>query len=433
MERQRTLKIAINAQILPTGGHGGVINVLLALLKALGQLDGPEQYTLITHWQEPDWLKPHLSPNQRIVAGPRPHERFSGRTPGPLRPLLMRLHRAALAFLGPDLVAQHPRVPVSDGYYERLGCDVIHFPYQEFTICALPSIFNPHDLQHRHFPQFFSPRELLWRETLYPTACHFAHTVPVVSQWVKDDILRQYNLHPDKVQVVPLAPPSTPFPEPSAEGLAAVRAKYDLPEAFMFYPAVTWPHKNHGRLLEAVALLRDRGILANLICTGHQSEHFTQELAPRLDALRLHDRVRFLGTVPGEDLRALYRLAQFLVIPTLFEASSSVIGEAWRDHLPVTCSNVTSLPELVLDGAVLFDPHSVESIADAIGRMTTDAGLRDTMRERGVRRIADFNWERSARAYRALYRRAAGIPLDEEEQHLLSWDWGNHPLRNGDE
>ncbi|NDJ76063.1 MAG: glycosyltransferase family 4 protein [Chloroflexi bacterium] len=426
------LNIAINAQIPPGRGFGGVEYVLVALVQALGQLDGPEQYTLITHWENADWLQPYIGPNQRTVPGPRPMERFGGSTPRALRPLAKRLHRMAVSFLGPEVLPRRPLVPVSDGFYEGLGCDVIHFPYQRFVICALPSIFNPHDLQHRHFPQFFGVEELLLRETIYTTACHHAHTVAVINEWVKGDVLRHYNPHPDKVQIIPLAVPSAPYPDPTPQKLAAVKAAYALPGVFMIYPAVTWPHKNHLRLLDALALLRDRGLRVNLICTGHQGEYYYDAIQPRLDALKLGEQVRFLGLVPAEDLRALYQLAQFLIHPTLFEASSSVIGEAWRDGLPVTCANVTALPDLVLDGAVLFDPYSVESMADAIRHMATDAHLRTTMHERGVRRLADFSWERSARAYRALYRRAAGRPLDAEEQHLLAWDWGRYPQREGE-
>jgi glycosyltransferase involved in cell wall biosynthesis len=126
-------------------------------------------------------------------------------------------------------------------------------------------------------------------------------------------------------------------------------------------------------------------------------------------------------------------MAQFVVIPTLFEAASGPLYEAWYDGAPVACSNVTSLPEQASDAALLFDPRSTESIAAAVAEMATNGKLRETLRERGERRLKDFSWERTAKAYRAVYRRAAGQPLEEEDRWLLTWDWmrdrkNPHPL-----
>ncbi|MBN2305155.1 MAG: glycosyltransferase family 4 protein [Anaerolineae bacterium] len=429
------LKIAINAQLVPGSDAGGVEGVLIALVKALGQLtDGPEEYTIIGPWQQPDWLQPYLGPNQRIVAGPRPKERFGGRVPRPLRPAVRRLHHALLQFIGADALQSRPLVPVSDGFYENLGCEAIHFPFQQFVICALPSIFNPHDLQHRHFPQFFTPRQLLERETLYPAACHFSQAVAVASQWIKGDVMRQYHVDPSKVQVIPFAPFSEAYVPPTPDVLATVRQKYALAGSFALYPAVTWPHKNHLRLLDALAHLRDRdGVRANLVCTGFLSEYYHATIKPHIAALGLGEQVRFLGLVPRDDLRALYRLADFVVSPSLFEAASSMMFEAWQDGTPVTCSNVTSLPQQAGDAALLFDPYSVDDIAGAMGQMAASADLRADLVARGTRRSEDFTWDRTARAYRALYRRLAGRVLSDEDQDLLAWDWMQDPRRNSED
>jgi glycosyltransferase involved in cell wall biosynthesis len=290
-------------------------------------------------------------------------------------------------------------------------------------------IYNPHDLQHVYYPQFFAPLDLAWREAVYPAGCRLAHTVAVASERVKQDIVQHYAVNPGKIQVIPWAPPTRAYPEPEANALDVVRRKYGLSEPFALYPAMTWPHKNHVRLLEALALLRDRdGLKVHLVCTGHQN-NFWPQIRKRLLTLRLGEQVKFLGMVPPEHLRVLYRLTQFVVIPTLFEAASGPLFEAWHDGAPVACSTVTSLPEQAGDGALLFDPFSVESIADAAARMATDSKLREDLRRRGMRRLQDFSWERTAKAYRAVYRRAAGIPLTEEDRWLLSWNWMQQPRR----
>jgi glycosyltransferase involved in cell wall biosynthesis len=207
-----------------------------------------------------------------------------------------------------------------------------------------------------------------------------------------------------------------------------VRAKYQLREPFALYPAGIWRHKNHVRLLEALASLRDQeGVIVRLVCPGTLRKDFWPEVERCLHAFGLADQVQFLDLVPDADLRALYSLAQFLIFPTLFEAISLPVFEAWQAGLPVACSNVTALPEQVGDAALMFDPRSSSSIASAVARMATDPDLRLDLRSRANQRIKTFNWERTAKAYRAVYRRVADFPLTEEDRWLLSWDWLQDP------
>jgi len=438
---KRNLTVAIDAQLLPNSGSGGVESAMIGLIRALGQLDdGTEEYIIVGPWQDPDWLKPYLGPSQRTVSGPQPPERKPRplepfkRALGPLRPFVRAIWRELFPVPQPLLIRQWPEVPVSEGFYESLGCDVIHFPSQGFTLCALPTIYNPHDLQHLHYPQFFTPSTIAWRETVYPAGCHLAHTVVVGSHWVKQDIVRHYRVRPGKIQVIPLAPPTQAYPDPRPETLSSVQKKYNLKLPFCLYPAMTWEHKNHLRLLEALAYLRDReGLMVRLICTGKRIPYFWPRIEERLNALKLGDQVRFLDMVLPAELRAIYRLAQFVVVPTLFEAASGPVAEAWQEGVPVACSKVTSLPEQTGDAALLFGPFSVEVTVDAVHRMATDEQLRSRLTRKGKRRLKNFSWERTAKAYRAVYRRAARRPLTDEDRWLLSWDWmlDSNPPKKG--
>jgi glycosyltransferase involved in cell wall biosynthesis len=254
--------------------------------------------------------------------------------------------------------------------------------------------------------------------------------VIVGSQWIKDDIVRQYRVSPEKVQVIPEGPPISLYPEPSTVFLAEVTRKYQLERPYALYPAVTWPHKNHIRLLEALAYLRDsRGLAVQLVCTGSRFEAFWPRIESCIHELRLSSQVKFLGFVPEKDLRAILRSSQFLIMPSLFEACSLPVFEAWLDGIPVGCSNAVALPDQVMDAALLFDPKDVASIAQAISRLTTDDALRLDLQRLGAQRAGDFDWKRTAKAYRAVYRRAAGFPLTEEDRWLLSRDWMHESLR----
>ena len=206
--------------------------------------------------------------------------------------------------------------------------------------------------------------------------------------------------------------------------LTEILNKYRIEQPFAFYPANTWPHKQHIALLEAIAHLRDKHkIVIRLVCTGSRYESHWSEINTCMERLNLSEQVKFLGFVPDDDLRALYRLSQFLIQPSLFEASSLPIFEAWLEGVPVACSNVSALPDQVKDAALLFDPHSVESIADAMRKLSADPGLRQELQASGFRRLKNFDLGRTSKALRAVYRRAARFPLTGEDRWLLNWDW----------
>jgi glycosyltransferase involved in cell wall biosynthesis len=139
--------------------------------------------------------------------------------------------------------------------------------------------------------------------------------------------------------------------------------------------------------------------------------------------------VQFLGYVEEDELVGILRSAMGLVMPSLFEASSLPIFEAWREGIPVASSNTTAMPGQVGAAGLLFDPMDVEAMARAIAALVTDEELRCELSARGRRRLDDFDWDRSARCYRAMYRRVAGRTLTEDERTLLAWDWMADPGR----
>ena len=437
----KRLRVAINAQLMPDGPSGGIVTVLRALAALTELEDGVEEYVFIGPYEDPEWMRPLLPTAQRIVRGPKfmsssgwridPLEQFKRRL-GPLRPMAREVKRflapqaqatVAAAAVESDCAKQFPSA-TSRAFFQGLGCDVIHFPFQSYEACGVPSVYNPHDLQHLHLREFFTPAEISRRENLYPRACLSANTVVVASEFVKRDVVERYGVESKRVQVIPWAPP--PLPKRSEETdefvVLALREKYQLADKpFALYPAMTWEHKNHLRLLEAVAYLREsEGLDLRVICTGFKTD-FWPRIERRLNELGLNDVVKFPGLVPIDELNALYRASKFVFVPTLFEAASAPVFEAWQHGAPVACSTVTSLPEQVANGALLFDPFAVKEIASALARMTTDLTLLDDLRRRGTRRLKDFSLERTAKAYRAVYRRAAGRELNEEDRHLLKY------------
>jgi len=412
------LTIALHAELPMDGFAGGIEQFLMSLIGALGQLtDGPERYLLVAMPGNEKRLAQAMGANQRVtVRAQRPWKEAMAQRLGRLAPYVAPWYsriqfrvRGANAF----------RPAQSNGYFESLGCDVVHFPFQHYEITSVPSIYNPHDLQHRHYPKFFTAAEFAQCDVLHATACRQSAAVAAESFAARADIIQQYNIPPEKVVAILRGAPTVFYRNPIPDDMEAIRRRYNLPPRFLFFPAQYWPHKNHLRLLESLARLRDtHGLVANLVCTGRPA-HDWPRVHQQARTLRLDGQVSFLGYVEPSHLRALYRLADFLIFPSLFEGGGFPLLEAFQEGAPVACSTATSLPEYGGDAVLLFDPTSIDAMADAIHQMWSDAGLRQSLRDRGSARAQLFTWEQTARTYRALYRKIAGQKLGSQDADLL--------------
>ena len=285
---------------------------------------------------------------------------------------------------------------------------LVHCPYQILhprppKHWALPYVINLHDVQHEHFPEFFSPKDLHRRRTQYLASARAAAAVCVVDAWTKRDVLSHLDIPESKVFVAPFGPTWPEGPELRAADLEALRMRHGLPEAFAFYPAQTWPHKNHLRLLDALHVLKGEGLVLPLVCTGHQNEHF-KAIQAKAAELGLAGQLHFLGMIPLPDVQALYRAARMTVIPTLFEGGPGIpVLEAMALGSPLAASTACGIPEAVGDGGLLFDGLDPADMAGALRRLWSDAGLRGELAARARARSAARTWERAARAYVDVY------------------------------
>ncbi|HEX4098211.1 MAG TPA: glycosyltransferase, partial [Caulobacteraceae bacterium] len=200
----------------------------------------------------------------------------------------------------------------------------------------------------------------------------------------------------------------------------ALAAEAGLPERFMFYPAMTFPHKNHLRLFEAMARLRDRkGLKLQLICTGRAYGPFHPELEAAVRRLRLDDQVRFLGVVSDELLAALYRRARFVAFPSLLEGHSQSLLEALWHGRAIVGASQSSIPETVGGAGLLFDGEDVEAMADALERAWSDDGLIAALEAQAPAASDHCRWDRAILTLTACYKSAAGRSLGGEEQAAL--------------
>ena len=413
----RPLRVVIDARRQREGVAGGVEQVIIGLAYGLSRLtDSPDEYLFLTGLPDGDWIAPYLSGGCRVLPSLSSPSRPTWRKRLSRIPLL----RGVWERVSPSLGARTVRVPRSDGTIERAGADIVHFPRQSAFLTSVPSVYQPHDLQHLHLRQYFTARETLAREVTYRTFCAEARTVVMMTRWGRADIMAQYGLPPAKVCVIPGASVLDAYAEPTHTDMDAMRARLALPPEFAFYPAQTFPHKNHLMLLEALAIARDRmGITIPLVASGHQNDFFAR-IAQRATEFRLDSQIRFVGFVRPVELRALYRLARCMVFPSSFEGWGLPMVEAFHEGTPVACANVTSLPEVAGGAALLFPVDSPSAIAEQLVRLWRDDALRARLSTLGRARAAGLSWTRSARAFRAHYRRIAGRSLNEEDRDLVN-------------
>jgi len=418
------LRVGIDARII-SGKAGGVEGVVRGLAHGLSHLeDGRERYIFFAYEGHDEWIRPHISGPCELVLVPRKPKwrhlarEIAKRDGGDIgrRLWVSRIRRRIWSAVASKISRG---VPVSDGTFEAFGVDIIHFPRQNSFVTPVPTIYHPHDLQHLHLPEFFDVGEIERRELHYRTLCDDSAMIAVASTWVRDDLVDAYKLNPAKVAVIPLAPPNALDAAPSLDDVRNVRKVYRLPEEFVFYPAATWPHKNHLRLLEAISALKDKGVVVPLVCSGMQTDYYL-EIQRRLHQLKLDDEVSFLGFVSPEEVSALFAASRMVVIPTEFEASSFPMMEAFRLGVPVACSNVTSLPEQAGGAALLFDAKSLEAIAQAIERLWTDEGLRRNFIKLGRAQAGKRDWITTSKIFRAHYRRIAGQVLSGLDAKLVA-------------
>jgi glycosyltransferase involved in cell wall biosynthesis len=413
--------ICIDARLLE-GSAGGIQQVVIGLAQGLSALEGPEAYAFAVvegsaGWLEP-WLKgpckalPVKAPLMRSLAWAR------RQMPGWL---LRHVHSDAL------LAFRKARLAASPGVAEAAGADLVHFIHQSAYVTTLPSIYQPHDLQHLHLPDFFSPREIEKRELLYRAYCQQAVYAPVMSHWGRRDLMAQYGLPGEKVPVVPWGSVVSNYPRPEESFLNGLRQRWALTEPFFLYPAQTWPHKNHLGLMQALKVMKDRQGRAPMVaCPGGPRPHQAVVMA-EAKRLGLGQNLRFLGYVSPAELRGLYHLATAMVFPSLFEGWGLPLTEAMAEGLPMACSTATCMPEQVGDAALLFDPQDPESMADAMQQILDNPALRQELAKRGGARVQRFDWQATARSFRALYRKALGLPLSDEDRDLLAKAFSSDP------
>ncbi|NDJ52494.1 MAG: glycosyltransferase family 4 protein, partial [Chloroflexi bacterium] len=250
-------------------------------------------------------------------------------------------------------------------------------------------------------PESAAPSLRRFLNNVVPRSIARAHHVLADSEATRQDVIAEYGTAPTKISVLysGVDPRFSPITDP--DHLSALRQRYQIGEArFVLAVGTVQPRKNYARLAEAVAAQADPDV--KLVIAGGKG-WLEDDLYRRIDALKLGQRVQFLGFVPDEDLPSLYSAAEILAFPSLYEGFGLPILEAMACGTPVLTANVSSMPEVAGDAALLVDPTSVDALADALTQLLDRETLRTTLIERGFAQAKRFTWAKAARQLRQTY------------------------------
>jgi glycosyltransferase involved in cell wall biosynthesis len=284
----------------------------------------------------------------------------------------------------PISLSSNPAAPLDSWFLSRELSELKHGDlffspgYNTPLFCHSPFVFTIHDLSHIYCPEIRSPLLRLYYATVMKRACHRAARILTVSEFTKRQIIDWSGVSPEKVLNVGCAvdPEYQPYGD-----------SYGLPFAYLLSVSNRKRHKNEFRIVEAFARA-DLNPRIHLVFTGEP----VADLVACIEQRQLRSRVDFVGVVPEAKLPSLYRGAEALIFPSLYEGFGFPILEAMACGTPVVTANTTAMPEVAGDAALLVDPSSVEQISRAMEQIVTDTSLRTRLREKGQIRATRFSW-----------------------------------------
>lgn len=282
---------------------------------------------------------------------------------------------------------------------------LLHVSYNAPPLSRLPFVVSVHDVSFRHYPEYFSPRTRLLLSTLLPYSMRRAKHIITLSEASKRDIIQFYPYTYDKLSVIPLAAGLIASTQPDP----VVAARYTDKRGFILAVGTVQPRKNIARLIHAYVELRNQNVTeARLIIVGRSAwQHSTiQQIAL---SSRYADDIIFTGYLADAEVASLYQACKVFVYPSLYEGFGLPVLEAMQLGAPVITSNISSLPEVAGDAAILIDPYSVLDIRTGLQEVLTNDIVREDLRRRGKQRAARFSWERTAHETLTVYYQALAI------------------------
>lgn len=257
--------------------------------------------------------------------------------------------------------------------------------------CGIPNATTIFDIQQDYYPENFDKKTLRNRINLTKQTVQATDLVLTISEYSKKTLIDKYRLPEDEIKVTYLDADSSFNNSYEPEKIANVKKK--LPFPYILFPANMWPHKNHVNLIKGFTLAKKLyNIPLKLVFTGSK-ERETKEIEKAIIDNGVRDDVVYLGYIPQDDMRYIFKNASMLAFPSKFEGFGIPLVEAMASGIPIICSHSTCVPEIVGDAAVLFNENNIDEIAYAINMVYSDTSLRNKLISNGIERRKLFSWD----------------------------------------
>lgn len=273
---------------------------------------------------------------------------------------------------------------------DQSNLDLFHVTaYNIPFIKKTPYVVTIHDLIHLKFPEIYGIVYKTYYQTIVKSGLLKAKRVITISENSKNDIKEWLNK--DNISITPLAANKDFVPH---LGISDLFYKYNIDKNnFILYVGNNRPNKNLKRLLMAYAKVTEEyEDFPSLILSCNADN----ELSELCENLFISEKVVFADNINEEELVILYSYAMYLVFPSLYEGFGLPLVEAMSTGCPVTCSNLSSIPEVIENNCLYFDPYNIKEISQALEQMYLDEGLRNKLSQQGLIRAKDFSWEKTA-------------------------------------
>jgi glycosyltransferase involved in cell wall biosynthesis len=275
--------------------------------------------------------------------------------------------------------------------YKELKSQLLFSPISEAPLWSQCStVVMVHDFIPLRFPKRFSPLTP-YNQYYVPQVLSQAQHIVCNSQSTANDIVKFCHIPSHKITPILLAYDAKHFRE------IVNKSESKSLHSYFLYIGRHDPYKNVSPLISAFASLPSNHEY-QLWLAGPSDDRYTPALKKQVQELGLTDQVKFLDYVPYEDLPKIISSAIALVFPSLWEGFGLPVLEAMACGTPVITSNLSSLPEVAGDAAILIDPYNVEEIADAMQAIANDTGLRSHLSQLGLQRAKQFSWEKTGQA-----------------------------------
>ncbi|MBI2338431.1 glycosyltransferase family 4 protein [Candidatus Microgenomates bacterium] len=275
--------------------------------------------------------------------------------------------------------------------------DLVHFPYFSVPIFYhKPFVVTIHDLILHHFPTGEASTlplplyklKLLGYEFVISQAVKKAKKIITVSNATKKEIIDHLGISSGKIAV-------------TYEGIDdALNSKLQLKiQNYFLYVGNAYPHKNLERLLETVAMMKDKGLMINVVMVGKE-DYFYRRLKEKVKKMNLVNNVIFYGEATDEELLALYKNAKALILPSLMEGFGLPALEAMASGCLVIASDIPAIREICGEAAIYFNPYNINDIANKMEAVHPSDKL-----AKGLRRAKEFSWRKMAEQTLEVYKK----------------------------